>query len=101
LSEKYKGEVPSVFVIYIGPELINQAFIIVETIRKAGLSADMDLIGRSFKKQMQYANEKGYPYVLFVGETEIRNKIYGLKNMKTGEQIEIGIDELINKLKEV
>jgi len=101
LSKRYKGNPPLVFVIYMGPELINQAFKIVETIRKERVSADMDLMGRSFKKQIQYANKKGYPYVLFVGENEIRNNIYRLKNMKTGEQIDIKIEELVNKLKEV
>jgi len=101
LSERYKGNPPLLLVIYLSPELSGHAFRITEAVRQSGLSADIDLAMRSFKKQIQYANEKGYPYVLFVGEDEIRNDSYGLKDMKTGEQETFGIEDLIKKLKEL
>lgn len=100
LSKVFKIKAPIVFVVYIEAEFFNHAFKIVENIRKEGISADIDLTMRPFKKQLKYANERGYPYVLFVGEEEIRTKRYGLKDMESGEQVSLKFEEVIEKLKE-
>ena len=46
------------------------------------------------KKQFKYANNLEIPYVIVLGEDEINNGTVSLKNMQTGEQTEIKIDEL-------
>ena len=48
---------------------------------------------------LNYANRIKVPYVIFVGEDEIKNKRYTIKNMTTGEQEILSIDEIIQKLK--
>ena len=47
------------------------------------------------KKQMSYANAKNIPYVVLAGENEINEGKLMLKDMQTGEQTLITIDELI------
>ncbi len=51
------------------------------------------------KKQMDYANRKAIPYVVFIGETELQNGTATLKDMATGEQQTLDIDQLIARLK--
>ncbi len=51
------------------------------------------------KKQMEYANRKGIPYVAFVGESEMRDGTVTLKNMHDGSQETLAVEEMINRLK--
>ena len=51
------------------------------------------------KKQMKYANDRNVQYVAIIGEEEMTKGLIQLKNMESGEQKEMSIDELIFKLK--
>ena len=51
------------------------------------------------KKQMSYADTKQIPFVAMVGESEIANGTVALKNMATGEQCQLTVDQLIERLK--
>jgi len=50
-------------------------------------------------KQIQYADKKGIPFVIIVGEEEMKNQNYTLKNLNSGEQITMNLESLIEKLK--
>jgi histidyl-tRNA synthetase len=52
------------------------------------------------QKQMKYANDIQVKYVAIVGENEIENEIIQLKNMETGEQEEVSVEELIMKIRD-
>jgi len=51
-------------------------------------------------KQIQYADKKGIPFVVIVGEQEIKNQNYTIKNLDSGQQIILNLDKLIETLKE-
>ena len=51
------------------------------------------------KKQMNYANARQIPFVALVGENEMRDGVIALKNMTTGEQQTLTIEELIAAVK--
>ena len=59
-----------------------------------GLSVSTDVMGRSLKAQMKYADKLGAQFVLIIGEDELVNGKYTLRNMSTKEQQEILPDEL-------
>jgi histidyl-tRNA synthetase len=50
-------------------------------------------------KQMNFANDKKIPFVIMSGENEMKENCFTLKNMETGEQQLVSINEIINKLK--
>jgi histidyl-tRNA synthetase len=50
-------------------------------------------------KQMNYANAKGIPYVIMAGENERSQGVYTLKNMQTGEQQSVSVDDILVLLK--
>ena len=71
---------------------------ILTKLRSAGIKSEIYPDAVKIKKQMNYANKKGVPYVLMIGENEIKEEKYQLKNMKNGEQMKLNIDEIINYL---
>ncbi len=100
MSSKIKQEPVSVFVAYMHQDFARHAFQLVSRIRAAGIPADFDVTGRSFRKQLRYGGERGCPYTLIVGEKEVSSGSYGLKNMATGEQKNLGLTEVIQFLQE-
>lgn len=71
---------------------------IVEELRSKGLKVDMDIMGKGISKNLEYANSYGIPYVLFIGEEELKKKKYKLKNMKTGKEEFLDIRGIINSV---
>lgn len=71
----------------------------VKAIREAGISCELYPDSVKMKKQMSLADTDSVPYVAFVGESEMANGTMVLKDMATGEQTELNVDEAIEKLK--
>ena len=63
--------------------------------REAGIRAEIYPDSAKMKKQMGYANSKNIPFVALVGETEMNEGKVTLKNMTTGEQTLVTLEELI------
>jgi histidyl-tRNA synthetase len=67
--------------------------------REAGIRTEIFPDSTKMKKQMSYANAKQIPFVALAGENEMAEGKFTLKNMLTGEQQLIVIEELIEKVK--
>lgn len=67
--------------------------------REAGIRCEIYPDAVKMKKQMQYANAKGVPFVAIAGETEISEGKVTLKNMLTGEQQQLTPEELVEAVK--
>lgn len=72
---------------------------IISRLRSEGISAEMYPDAVKMKKQMAYANAKQIPYVILAGETEISASKMMLKNMETGEQELLSVEEAIEHLR--
>ncbi len=72
---------------------------VLAQVRQAGISAEMYPDAVKMKKQMSYANAKGIPFVVMAGETEMKEGVMALKNMVTGEQRMVKVNELVDALK--
>lgn len=66
--------------------------------RKAGIRSELYPDAVKIKKQMGYANDKQIPFVAIIGENEMKENLILLKDMCTGEQQKITLEELIQKL---
>ena len=71
----------------------------IRKLRAAGISAELYADASKMKKQMSYADTKGVPFVAMVGETELSEGLINVKNMQTGEQQKLTVEELILMLK--
>ncbi|HNU60044.1 MAG TPA: histidine--tRNA ligase [Aquaticitalea sp.] len=73
----------------------------IKTLRERGIKAELYPDGKNTKKQMNYANKRHIPYVVLVGDTELKSNMFALKNMATGEQKLLSLDELVEVLIQV
>ena len=75
-----------------------QSLNLVTAIRAAGMNAEVFYDGSSLKKQFGYADKKGIPYVVIQGPDEYAKNEVTLKDMKSGEQKQIKVDDMIKAL---
>jgi histidyl-tRNA synthetase len=68
-------------------------------LRKADISAELYPEPAKLNKQMNYANQKGIPFVILIGSEEMKSGILTLKNMISGEQKKINFTEILHELK--
>ncbi|MEM3374154.1 MAG: histidine--tRNA ligase [Candidatus Woesearchaeota archaeon] len=97
LNEKEKKSVVKVFVIPIRTQ--KKAFEITQELRKNGINADFDLLEKGISKNLDYANSLGIPYVIFVGEKELKENKLKLRDMETGKEENLGLEEVVKILK--
>ena len=71
----------------------------VHKLRANGIDCEIYPTSSKMQKQMKYANDRSVSYVALVGENEMNAGLILLKDMVSGEQIEMNIDEVIVKLK--
>lgn len=83
--------------VYIGIMGNNKgfAFNLANTLRRNGLCVEIDLMDRSIKSQMKYANKIGARYTTIIGDEEVKTNKIKLKNMMNSEQIEIDINDIM------
>ncbi|HQC54251.1 MAG TPA: histidine--tRNA ligase [Clostridia bacterium] len=89
-------------IVYTAPYNQNcyeQALEIANSLRNAGIACEIDIVGRSLKAQLKYANKKGFKFVLVIGENEIKSSTVSLKNFETGEELSIKKEELVSFIK--
>ncbi len=98
LLNKYKEEKKGVVLIYLDKSYISYVLSIAKILRSKNIPVDFDLNERSIKKQLQYGTSKNFRYALFIGEDEIKNKEFTLKDLTTGNQIKLTINKLIDYL---
>ncbi len=79
-----------------GAEEEKYCMSLLEKVRRANISAEIYPSKAKMKKQMGYADNKKIDFVALVGKNEIETGIVGLKNMQTGEQQNVNIDEVIS-----
>lgn len=88
-----------VFIAALGALPSSYAFPLVQRLRRAGLSAEKDLLDRSLKAQLKYAGKLGAERVVILGEDEISRGMAIVKNMASGEQREVTLATLEEELK--
>ncbi len=71
---------------------------VAEEMRDGGLAVEVDLNERNVKKQFNYANALGIPYVVVVGEKEENEKKINLKNMESGKEELMTIKNAVKKM---
>jgi histidyl-tRNA synthetase len=79
-----------------GKDEFNFCLPLLQKVRKSGINAEIYPENAKMKKQLAYADANRIDFVAIVGENELNNQSVSLKNMTTGEQIEVKINDLIN-----
>ncbi|MCP4441214.1 MAG: histidine--tRNA ligase [Aureispira sp.] len=87
-----------VLVLTMDEESLKYGFGLTQQIRAAGINADIYPEVGKFKKLMKYANRRGIPYVIIIGEQERTSQELSFKEMETGAQSKLTIENIIAQL---
>jgi histidyl-tRNA synthetase len=86
------------FLVTIGEKASEKAAEILYELRNAGLSADMDYVGRKTKAQFKQADRYNSRFVAVIGDDELERNVLNIKDMATGEQEEVEQVQLMQYL---
>ena len=72
---------------------------LMRDLRKQGLKAEMDLVGRNIKGQFKYSDRIRAKYTIVIGDNELDQNQVTIKNMETSTQKQIGLEEILKEMK--
>lgn len=86
--------------VYIIPMGNNvQAMEIAQNLRRKNINVDVEMNNKKLKKGLDYANIEGISFVIITGEDELKEDRVVIKNMKTGLQVKVGLEDIVENLK--
>ncbi len=71
---------------------------LLRKLRESGINSEIYPSSAKLKKQLNYADDKKIPYVILIGSEEMESGMLSLKNMKSGDQQKLSIDQIIPAL---
>ncbi|MCI7814041.1 MAG: histidine--tRNA ligase [Lachnospiraceae bacterium] len=84
----------ALYVGILGKEARGKAYKLVNDLRNQGIIVETDYMDRSVKAQMKYANKIGAKKTVIIGSDELEKNCAKVKDMETGEQTEIALDQI-------
>ena len=96
---EYQREGIDAYVVAVSDDVRKDSFTVVSMLRENGISADIDIMGRKLGKAMKSASTVCARYAVIVGANELSRKAVTLRNMETGEQAEVPLDDLVKTIK--
>ena len=81
----------------ISEEILNY----INNLRYGGIICELYPKSVKLKKQLDYANKKNFDFVVLIGEDEIKNNSFVLKNMSSGNQVSYNIDKIEKEIKKL
>lgn len=98
LFPSLEADFTQVLFVNFGEEEADYCLKSLQKLRCAGINSELYPDAAKMKKQMNYANKKGIPYVVLVGEDEMKNDLLTIKNMADGSQSKRTVDEMVTWL---
>ena len=92
LKDRYIYNNIDIFIIPIDTDI--ECLKIATELRRLGYKVEIEMNNRKIKKSMEYANKENIPYVIVLGEDEIKNNIFNIKDMNTGECYSVNINDI-------
>ena len=81
------------YIATMGDDAKQKAFSLLRQVREGGTAAETDSVGRGLRAQMKYAGKIGAKYSMVLGDNEIAENRAKVKNMESGEQTELALDD--------
>ena len=91
-GEKIEDRTPDLYIVSCGKNETQKAAFLAEALRDKDVFVERDLLERSFKSQMKYADKIAARNLIVIGESELESGIVKIKNMATGEETEAKLE---------
>lgn len=89
------------YIASVGEAASMKAAALALELRQSGVSAQFDVVGRSVKAQMKYADKIGASFTTVIGDDDLQANAAKVRNMKTGETTEISLDDFADSFMEM
>lgn len=97
-KKEFKEKTPAkVFVIPI--KVMKEGLDVVRRLREDGVKCDIDMMGRGVSKNLNYASTLGIPYVVLIGEKEVKAGKVLLRDMETGDEKLLSVKRVVKELR--
>jgi histidyl-tRNA synthetase len=93
-TKRFDSHAPVLYFVGLDETARIWSFLKISELRRQGIRAEVDYLGRSVKSQMREANRQQALYVIVVGEQELKTKTAKLKNMRTGEETSVSLEKI-------
>jgi histidyl-tRNA synthetase len=90
------GSVTEIYIIPLGTD--GASLKLAQALRLKGFSVDLEMTKRKLKKSLDYANKEGIPFVIVLGEEELKSGIVKVKDMENGEEKTVSLNEIEEEL---
>lgn len=98
IVKEEEQSISKILVVSMDEKYQNKALETADALRKAGINTDVYLEDKKIKAKFKYADKLKIPYVAVIGESEAEHGTVSLKNMVSGEQEELTVEEVIEKI---
>lgn len=89
-----------VYVVVLSEDAQKGATKLANRLRSEGVNTELDSTGRKLDKQIKAAVKKGIPYMLFVGEADVKSELYNLKDTKTSAEEKLSFERIVSRIKD-
>ena len=84
-----------------GLDKIDKLLIFIDKIRQKNIACEIYPSDNKIKKQMDYANQKGINYVVIIGEDELKNSIFKIKDMSNGAEYKFNLNNIVSEIEKL
>ena len=88
----------TILVSSLSEEFMTNSLKLASKLRENNIKTDLYPDNPKLKKQLQYANNNSIPYVVIIGEDEVKSNLFTLKNMVSGKQEKLSLEEIISEI---
>ncbi len=92
---------PRCYLIPIGAESEEYTYTVLDSLRRNGIVADIDLMDRGIGKALSYADRGKFDFALLIGEEEIEEEVVSVKDMKSGQQKNVPLENIVDFMRGV
>ena len=94
-----EGSSTDIYVIVIG-DALRGAMKLASQLRQEGVNVELDITSRKLDKQLKTAVKKDVAHVMFIGEDELKNEVYSLKNIHTGHEQKLSFERIVSAIRD-
>ena len=84
-----------------GLDKIDKLPVFIDKLREKNITCEIYPSDNKIKKQMDYANQKGINYVVIIGEDELKNSIFKIKDMSNGTESTFNLNDIVSEIEKL
>jgi histidyl-tRNA synthetase len=88
-----------VYVVVLG-DTLKGATKLASNLREEGVNVELDITGRKLDKQLKTAVKKDIPFIVFIGEAELKSEVYSFKDTASSEEQKVSFERMVSLVKD-